>query len=142
MRTRLALTLMVVSMAVVACLRSEHPAATEPVDAFFAKQGLTRSQAWGRHVYDRNCAVCHGAQGHGDGKNAYTLDPAPPDFAAALRTHAPSYWRQVVIGGTASVSRSPLCPAWHRTLSTDDVDSVVAYLDLLSRAPEPKRHRR
>jgi mono/diheme cytochrome c family protein len=142
MRAKAALMLVVASMATVACRRSERQPAAEPVDAFFAKQGSTRSQAWGRHVYDRNCAVCHGAQGHGDGRNAYTLDPAPPDFAATLRTHAPSYWRQVVVGGTAAVGRSALCPAWHRTLSADDIDSVVAYLDLLSRTPEPKRHRR
>ncbi len=125
-----------------ACQRRERPAAAEPVDAFFARQALTHGQAWGRHVYDLRCAVCHGPQGHGDGNNAYTLDPAPPDFSDALRRHPSSYWRQIIMNGTASVGRSPLCPAWGRTLSTDDVDGLLAYLDLLSRAPEPRRRRR
>ncbi len=142
MRTGLALIVIVAATAAVpGCRRGDRPAPAQPVEAFFAQQGLTRSQAWGRHIYDLHCAVCHGQQGHGDGKNAYTLDPAPPDFAVALRTHPSSYWRQIITSGTASVGRSPLCPAWGRTLRSDDVDAVVAYLELLARAPEPRRHR-
>ncbi len=142
MRTTIACVLVVVAAAAVGCRRGERPVAAEPVDAFFAQQGLARSQAWGRHVYEERCAVCHGAQGHGDGKNAYTLNPAPPDFALALRARPATYWRQVIMGGTASVGRSALCPAWGRTLGTDDVDGVITYLDLLARTPEPKRRRR
>ncbi len=143
MRKKLVLALVIAaSSALPACQRRDRTAPAEPVDAFFAQQGLTRTQAWGRYIYDLDCAVCHGPQGHGDGKNAYTLDPTPPDLALALRGRPAAYSRQIITGGTASVGRSPLCPAWGRTLSTDDIDSVVAYLDLLARTPEPRRRPR
>lgn len=142
MRTKIALALIVAATTAAACRRAERPAATEPVDAFFAQQGLTRSQAWGHHVFALRCAVCHGATGHGDGKNAYTLDPLPPDFAVALNTHPPAYWRQIITDGSTSVGLSPLCPPHGRILGADDVDGLVAYLDVLAKAPEPKRRRR
>lgn len=34
----------------------------------------------GEASYARNCAVCHGAEGRGDGQAAYLLDPKPRDF--------------------------------------------------------------
>jgi hypothetical protein len=142
MRTKLALALIVAGTTATACRRAERPHAAEPVDAFFAQQRLTRSQAWGRHVFTLHCAVCQGAMGHGDGKNAYTLEPLPPDFSTALNAHPPAYWRQIITDGSASVGRSPLCPPHGRILGTYDVDGLVAYLDVLAKSPEPQRRRR
>jgi mono/diheme cytochrome c family protein len=143
MRARVLLVLAIAALTPASCRRAERPAPAEPVDAFFAQQGRTRAQAWGRHVYDLQCAVCHGLTGHGDGKNAYTLEPQPPDFSIALRAHPPSYWRRVITDGTVSVGRSPLCPARGRTLTADDVDGLVAYLELLERQEQPRlRNRR
>jgi len=36
----------------------------------------------GRALYERHCAVCHGAEGRGDGAAAYLLQPAPRDFGS------------------------------------------------------------
>ena len=36
----------------------------------------------GRALFDRHCAVCHGAEGGGDGQAAYLLQPAPRDFTS------------------------------------------------------------
>jgi len=35
----------------------------------------------GRALYSYYCATCHGDEGHGDGLNAYNLDPKPRDLA-------------------------------------------------------------
>lgn len=35
-------------------------------------------------LYDRECAVCHGATGQGDGPAAYLLNPKPRDFTKGL----------------------------------------------------------
>jgi mono/diheme cytochrome c family protein len=32
-------------------------------------------------LFRHYCAVCHGGEGHGDGFNAYNLDPKPRDLA-------------------------------------------------------------
>jgi DMSO reductase family type II enzyme heme b subunit len=40
--------------------------------------------ASGKAVYEKKCALCHGAEGKGDGPGAATLDPRPRDFTRGL----------------------------------------------------------
>ncbi len=40
------------------------------------------NQANAKHTFDRNCAQCHGASGHGDGPSGTQLDPRPTNFYA------------------------------------------------------------
>jgi mono/diheme cytochrome c family protein len=35
----------------------------------------------GKAIYTRECLVCHGASGHGDGPYGNNLQPSPPDFS-------------------------------------------------------------
>jgi mono/diheme cytochrome c family protein len=37
---------------------------------------------WGRELYARQCAVCHGERGDGQGEAAYLLSPLPRDFGS------------------------------------------------------------
>ena len=37
-----------------------------------------------RHDFESSCAVCHGAEGHGDGPMAKSLNPPPFDLSATL----------------------------------------------------------
>jgi mono/diheme cytochrome c family protein len=91
-------------------------------------------------VFLQRCATCHGPEGRGDGQNAYTLDPPPPDFQESLAKLSPADRRAVVTGGTAALGRSPTCPPWGRSLSPEDVDAVVAWLEAaaLSAAAGPE----
>jgi len=38
----------------------------------------------GKEIYEKKCALCHGAAGKGDGPGAATLDPKPRDFTKGL----------------------------------------------------------
>ena len=38
----------------------------------------------GKVIYEKKCAVCHGAEGKGDGPGAVQLDPRPRDFTRGL----------------------------------------------------------
>jgi mono/diheme cytochrome c family protein len=92
----------------------------------------------GRALFQHYCSTCHGAEGHGDGFNAYNLDPKPrdlgaPDFqakrsdedlAAAIRS-----------GGGAS-GLSAAMPPWGRSLGERQSRNLVLYLRTLS--PEPQ----
>ena len=135
------LSLVTLCLGLAGCRRASPHAPPDPLGDVFRKQaqeeGLNRTQTEGRRLFGQYCATCHGERGQGDGQNAYNLDPKPPDFLKSLRTHPPSYWRQIIGGGSAAVGRSPLCPPWGRALSTREIDALVAYLEALGRASPP-----
>jgi mono/diheme cytochrome c family protein len=122
------------------CRQTPPPAQKDPLMDVFNRQareeGLSRQQTVGKLLFGRYCTTCHGDQGRGDGQNAYNLDPPPPDFKETLKLHPPTYWRQIIEGGTAALGRSPLCPPWGHELTSSQIDSLVSYLKVLG---EPAR---
>lgn len=50
--------------------------------------GADPTTAAGAELYQRFCASCHGAEGHGDGPAATTLDPPPADLTTIARRRA------------------------------------------------------
>lgn len=139
MRRALAPLLVGLLLASSACRRHPAAAKAEPLLDVFRKrtqaEGLTRAQTDGKRLFGHYCATCHGDAGQGDGQNAYNLTPAPPDLRQSLKAHPPSYWRQIVEGGSAAVGRSPLCPPWGRSLERGEIDSLIAYLTVLAQPP-------
>lgn len=123
-------------LAVAGC-RSEAPDAgrADPFSEALAADGLTRMQREGGVLFAERCATCHGDAGRGDGQNAYTLDPPPPDLVDAGRqvpeAERRAEWRRIVEQGSAAVGRSPLCPPWGRVLSPARVEALLAHLEWL-----------
>jgi mono/diheme cytochrome c family protein len=132
--------LLAVSLLLLAGCRAPAPAKDAVQDAF-KDDALTAREARGHRVFLQRCATCHGPQGRGDGQNAYNLQPPPPDFQESLAKLSPADRRKVVESGTAALGRSPLCPPWGRSLGPDDVDALLAWLEVASRPravpPEP-----
>ena len=118
------------------CGRSRRADQADPLMDVFQRQaqeeGLDRQQTLGKRLFVNYCATCHGDQGEGDGQNAYNLDPAPPNFKDSLKAHQPSYWRQIIEGGTAALGRSPLCPPWGLELTNRQIDAIVSYMKVLA----------
>jgi mono/diheme cytochrome c family protein len=126
------------AVALVAACRPTPPPGKDAVQEAFREDGLSAREARGHRVFSQRCATCHGPEGRGDGQNAYNLDPPPPDFRESLPRLSVADRRKVVEGGTAALGRSPLCPPWGRSLGPDDVEAVVAWLDVAARpAPAP-----
>jgi mono/diheme cytochrome c family protein len=125
--------------ALVACRVPAAPAGKDAVQEAFREDGLTAEEAHGHRVFVQRCATCHGPEGRGDGQNAFNLRPPPPDFQESLARLSVADRRRVIEGGTAALGRSPLCPPWGRSLSPDDVDALLAWLDAAARprTPEP-----
>ena len=135
------LTVAGIVMAGTACRNETEAVSADPLVEVFTRraqeEGLTREQTDGKRLFARYCATCHGDAGQGDGQNAYTLDPKPPDFSESLKIHEPPYWRQIIEAGSAAVGRSPQCPPWGRTLASSDLDALLGYLQVLA-TPSPR----
>jgi mono/diheme cytochrome c family protein len=96
-----------------------------PVLAF--AQDVADAPADGALVFTTRCALCHGGDGHGDGRAARLYSPPPADLTASWRST--EYKLNIVRGGGASLGRSPAMPAWADTLSDDEIAAVVRYVD-------------
>ena len=96
---------------------------------------LTYEEGQGKYLYDKECAVCHGDKGAGDGFNAYNLDPKPQSladssYAAAL---SDASLEQIISLGGRGVNKSVLMPAYRWTLSQRQISYLVAYLRTFAR---------
>jgi len=138
------------SVLAAACHRGPSPPQRDALQEAFREEGLTADEARGHQVFLARCATCHGPEGRGDGQNAYNLDPPPPDFQKSLAKLSVADRRRVVEGGTAALGRSTLCPPYGRSLSPEEEDALVAWMDVAARKPkeastggdEPERPRR
>jgi mono/diheme cytochrome c family protein len=92
----------------------------------------------GRVLYRHYCITCHGEDGHGDGFNAYNLDPKPRDLAdSAFQAKKSDDDLAAVIrsgGGVAGLSTG--MPPWGRTLKERKIHNLVDYLRTLPSASQ------
>ena len=92
----------------------------------------------GRVLFGHYCATCHGKAGHGDGFNAYSLDPKPRDLADTTfqaRQSDDDLAAVIRVGGSVS-GFSAAMPPWGRTLNERDIRNIVRYIRALPQLPE------
>ncbi|HRP07534.1 MAG TPA: FTR1 family protein [Gemmatimonadales bacterium] len=92
----------------------------------------TPSLARGGEIYDRECAMCHGGSGGGDGPAGTALDPPPAnlaDFESLLDVTPLAFYQRITIGvaGTAM-------PAYEGLLDPADRWAVALYASTLRQA--------
>jgi mono/diheme cytochrome c family protein len=138
---RPALAALLVAAGVTGCHRQAAAPAGEPMLAALQADeraaGLTYAEAQGQVLFRQYCATCHGRDGKGDGQNASTLNPVPPDLTAAKPPLDEAFVRRVIVQGSASVGRSPLSPPYGRSLRPQEIDDLVLYCRAIGR-PKPK----
>jgi mono/diheme cytochrome c family protein len=90
----------------------------------------------GRAIFDHYCSTCHGAKGHGDGFNAYNLDPRPRDLGdpAFQKKRSDAELAAVIRSGGLSAGLSSGMPPWGHTLTTRQIGNLIAYLRTLEPA--------
>ena len=94
----------------------------------------------GREVYRHYCSTCHGAEGMGDGFNAYNLDPRPRSLADSTfqAQHSDSDLVAAIRSGGGAVGLSTGMPPWGRTLRERQIENIVDYLRTLAAAESPR----
>lgn len=93
----------------------------------------------GEALYRRYCAVCHGADGRGDGPNAPFLEEdRPRDLTDSryLGGLSDEHLDRVIRDGGQAVRGSRFMPPWGRTLAPSQIQALIVYIRTLSaRAP-------
>jgi mono/diheme cytochrome c family protein len=89
----------------------------------------TEAAGAGEKVFQSNCQMCHGSDGHGDGPAGGSLDPKPKNLAVLQESAADDYlfWR-ISEGrpGTAMV-------AWKGILTEEQIWQVISFIRTLKK---------
>lgn len=88
----------------------------------------------GRPLYLHYCAHCHGLAGNGDGYNAEQLEKWPAELSDPKFIQKKSneqLYRVIKLGGEGT-RKSHLMPVFGRTLSEEEIWSLVAYVRYLA----------
>jgi len=91
----------------------------------------------GKAKYESLCAGCHGKTGKGDGPAAASLNPKPQDHSdgKVMNSLSDQYLTDIIKNGGAAVKKSPLMPAWGKTLKDQEVADVTVYIRSLAKPP-------
>ena len=93
--------------------------------------------AQGRYVYERNCIVCHGPRGDGQGEMSKTISPKPRSFREGMFKFRTTPWeklpteddlRHTITGGLTGTAMGMFTQ-----LQPDDVTAVIEYVKSFSR---------
>ena len=82
-------------------------------------------------VFNFYCAQCHGPEGKGDGPNVTDEFPVNPrNFTKTeeMNKLTNADIKNVILKGGPVASKSPMMPPWGKTLTAEEVDSLVVYL--------------
>jgi mono/diheme cytochrome c family protein len=89
-----------------------------------------KSIARGRQLFQQNCAVCHGAEGRGDGVAAASLTERPDDLSTIAR---PPIFPDGIVAYRIRNGVKTM-PAFKTTLSENDTWDVINFIRSLSPA--------
>ncbi len=88
--------------------------------------GLFGDPNEGREIFVRNCFVCHGVKGDGQGPRAFFINPKPRNFISTDSKRAlnrPKIYTAIHKGLPGSVM-----PAWSKVLSDQEVANVAEFV--------------
>jgi mono/diheme cytochrome c family protein len=85
----------------------------------------------GPRVFATRCALCHGADGHGDGVGSKALNPKPRNFhdKAYMSTRTDAQLLEVIHNGKGAM------PKWGGVLSEAEINAVLHHVRELGEKP-------
>ncbi len=86
----------------------------------------------GEEVFKRQCAVCHGDKGQGDGPASAALRPKPADLTDSEKMGEYTQGKLVAVIGKGK----GMMPAFGAVLSPEDLEAVAGYVHSLSQGEE------
>lgn len=102
--------------------------------------GCAQNTGVGRMVYDKNCVMCHGAEGRGDGDFADKLLKLPPDLTTLARENGGEFPRlrvsEAIVGNGRGDHFSGAMPefpdmAGSGAIASFQLEAVLDYLEVI-----------
>jgi mono/diheme cytochrome c family protein len=147
MTLRAAILSLVLVAGLSACRKKPGQAANDPyVQAYAAEPDwnnpekltpLNYQQAEGRRVFYTYCVWCHADSTPAGPSNRANVSPTPPlmNDGAKLNGLSDEFMRNIVTLGGAAMGKSPMMPAWGRTLSQEEIQAVIAFARAVAQPP-------
>lgn len=90
----------------------------------------------GGQLYQQSCAICHGAEGKGNGPAAAALTPKPTDLTNHdyMKTLTNEQMLKVLKLGGVGIGKSPLMPPTGASLNEQQLKSLVTFMRALHEA--------
>lgn len=96
--------------------------------SLFPPDARAADVAKGKTIYEKQCALCHGRGGKGDGPVAKSLNPAPPSFSSKeMIGHLDERHRKVMVEGKGTM------PSFTGQLNQQEIDDVLAHTRTLAK---------
>jgi mono/diheme cytochrome c family protein len=98
---------------------------------------LNYQQAQGARIFQSDCVWCHADATPAGPSNRSNVTPAPPliNDGATLNPLSDEFVQNVITLGGSAMGKSAMMPPWGRTLSGDEIRSVIAYMRVVAQPP-------
>lgn len=98
---------------------------------------LNYQQAQGSRIFESNCVWCHADATPAGPSNRSNVTPTPPliNDGATLNPLSDEFVQNVITLGGSAMGKSAMMPPWGRTLSADEIHSVIAYIRTVAQPP-------
>jgi mono/diheme cytochrome c family protein len=90
---------------------------------------LGYQQAQGKRIFYQQCVWCHADATPAGPSNRSNLTPVPPllNDGATLNAESDEYMQNIITLGGAAMGKSAMMPTYGRTLSAQEIRSVIAF---------------
>jgi mono/diheme cytochrome c family protein len=98
---------------------------------------LNYQQAEGKRVFYTYCVWCHADSTPAGPSNRANVTPSPSlmNDGAKLNGLSDEFMRNIITLGGSAMGKSPMMPAWGKTLSQEEIQAVIAFTRAIAQPP-------
>ena len=138
-RVSISALLLMILIGVSGCRKHAEVAKTDPLPAAYDTEAdwvdaqhlipLSYQQAQGKRIFYQQCVWCHADATPAGPSNRSNLTPVPPlmNEGTILNTQSDEYMQNIITLGGSAMGKSAMMPPYGRTLSMEEIRSVIAF---------------
>ncbi len=98
---------------------------------------LSYQQAQGKRIFCQQCVWCHADATPAGPSNRSNLTPVPPllNDGATLNAESDEFTQNIIALGGSALGKSAMMPPYGKTLSVEEIRSVIAFTRAIAQPP-------